>query len=356
VRAKVCARQAAHHLPTGSLVTTSSPPIVARRLACTTGAFTWVRFVAVVWLGVERGWRECQASLVPHSQAMRVGVAAHMYRWCAVRAGYGAAYGIGNVIAHNWGWRAMFKLFGIPGMVLAVFVATLHEPKRGRLETETETEAEKNDPASPTMEADASRCGLRHGNATCDPPESTLASSAAAVRGPHDSNTPSAVYSSSSAVASQPPPQQARQSRKQQQQQQQHALLPVLSETAEACTAPAKKEKKKEPRKAKRRTRSTSRPASAADIARYWCGAKSLLLLCVAGAVRNAGGYVWAYNTNLFFENVRHQTAAQIATYLGWVPLLGGSIGALVGGAISDRVVKRGTVTGRLWVLVISQV
>ena len=98
------------------------------------------------------------------------------------------------------------------------------------------------------------------------------------------------------------------------------------------------------------------RPATPGEIARYWCSAKALLLLCVAGAVRNAGGYVWAYNTELFFENVRGETPSEIAVYMGWIPLLGGSLGAVVGGVISDKVVKRGTVSDRLWVLIISQV
>ncbi|XP_078082263.1 protein spinster-like [Mustelus asterias] len=79
----------------------------------------------------------------------------------------------------------------------------------------------------------------------------------------------------------------------------------------------------------------------------------SLLLLCAAGSVRNAGGYVWAYNTQLYF-NLYH-SAADVGRWLSWIPLVGGCLGALSGGYISDRLVKRRGLYARVWVLVISQ-
>ncbi|KAK2167441.1 hypothetical protein NP493_1275g00004 [Ridgeia piscesae] len=81
----------------------------------------------------------------------------------------------------------------------------------------------------------------------------------------------------------------------------------------------------------------------------------SVLLLCLAGSVRNAAGYVWAYNTQLYYQSVG-ETTATIGSYMSWIPLLGGSIGVILGGFISDRIVRRIGPRGRLIVLTISQV
>jgi len=54
----------------------------------------------------------------------------------------------------------------------------------------------------------------------------------------------------------------------------------------------------------------------------------SVLLLCLAGSIRNAAGYVWAYNVQLYFENIG-QTKTEIASWLSWIPMVGGSIGKL---------------------------
>ncbi|XP_038637557.1 putative glycerol-3-phosphate transporter 5 isoform X1 [Scyliorhinus canicula] len=80
----------------------------------------------------------------------------------------------------------------------------------------------------------------------------------------------------------------------------------------------------------------------------------SLLLLCAAGSVRNAGGYVWAYNAQLYF-NLYHSDA-DVGRWLSWIPLVGGCIGALSGGFVSDQLVKRSGMYARAWVLVFSQV
>ena len=79
-----------------------------------------------------------------------------------------------------------------------------------------------------------------------------------------------------------------------------------------------------------------------------------MFVLCIAGGIRNAGGYVWAYNTEIFFE--KFYSRKTINHFMSWIPLVGGSLGAVVGGVISDLLVKeRGTIA-RIWVLVISQV
>lgn len=80
-----------------------------------------------------------------------------------------------------------------------------------------------------------------------------------------------------------------------------------------------------------------------------------LLLLCVAGGVRQGGGLVWAYNVKAYFEQY-YCGRVNVGEYLSWVPLVGGSLGAVVGGYVSDRLAKSRGVTARLWVLVVSQV
>lgn len=44
-------------------------------------------------------------------------------------------------------------------------------------------------------------------------------------------------------------------------------------------------------------------------IIRYWLKTPALLLLCVAGGVRNAGGYVWAYQVSQSCERFAARTA-----------------------------------------------
>ncbi|XP_074655462.1 MFS-type efflux pump MSMEG_3705-like [Tubulanus polymorphus] len=80
----------------------------------------------------------------------------------------------------------------------------------------------------------------------------------------------------------------------------------------------------------------------------------SLIVLILAGSIRNAGGYVWAYNTQPYFESVG-QTPEQIGTFMSWIPLVAGSIGVVLGGFISDKFVKKRGPYGRVIVLVISQ-
>ena len=80
----------------------------------------------------------------------------------------------------------------------------------------------------------------------------------------------------------------------------------------------------------------------------------SMLAICIAGGVRNAGGYVWAYNTELFFED--SYSKVQISRYMSWIPLVGGSLGAVVGGVISDILVKGRGPYMRIWVIIVSQV
>ncbi len=79
-----------------------------------------------------------------------------------------------------------------------------------------------------------------------------------------------------------------------------------------------------------------------------------LLLLSLAGGVRQGGGLVWAYNAKPYFTQY-YCSESSVGVYLSWVPLVGGTIGAVLGGLLSDRLVRSKGQVARLWVLVISQ-
>ena len=80
-----------------------------------------------------------------------------------------------------------------------------------------------------------------------------------------------------------------------------------------------------------------------------------ILLLSLAAGVRMIGGVVWAYNVRTFYDQY-YCGEVNVGAYLSWIPLLGGIIGATVGGYVADRLAKRYGQVGRLVVLVTSQV
>lgn len=80
-----------------------------------------------------------------------------------------------------------------------------------------------------------------------------------------------------------------------------------------------------------------------------------ILLLSLAAGIRMTGGVVWAYNVKTFYDRY-YCGQVNIGAYLSWIPLLGGIIGAIVGGYVADRLGKRYGQVGRLVVLVTSQV
>lgn len=80
-----------------------------------------------------------------------------------------------------------------------------------------------------------------------------------------------------------------------------------------------------------------------------------MLMLCIAGGVRNAGGYVWGYNTQPFFQS-KGYSDTYIASFMTFIPLVAGSFGAILGGVISDFLVKGRGAVARIWVLMASQV
>src|SRR5712691_5690582 len=49
----------------------------------------------------------------------------------AIPMGFALGYVLGGVLAHFFGWRIAFMVVGLPGLIVAIVVARLREPKRG---------------------------------------------------------------------------------------------------------------------------------------------------------------------------------------------------------------------------------
>ena len=81
----------------------------------------------------------------------------------------------------------------------------------------------------------------------------------------------------------------------------------------------------------------------------------SVILLLLAGSIRNAAGYVWGTNNNSYYVAMQ-RSPDEISAYLGTIPLIFGIVGSFFGGFISDLVAKKAQPWMRVWVLVISQV
>jgi len=64
---------------------------------------------------------------------------------------------------------------------------------------------------------------------------------------------------------------------------------------------------------------------------------------------------VFAYNTQPYFIGIG-ETKEDIAKYMGWIPIVGGSLGVAMGGFISDRLVKGRGVYARVAVVITSLV
>ena len=80
-----------------------------------------------------------------------------------------------------------------------------------------------------------------------------------------------------------------------------------------------------------------------------------LILLCVGGGLRRGGLLVWVYNAKAYFQTYYCDTL-WVGVFLSWVPLVGGSLGAVLGGVVSDRLAKRWGGMTRPYVLILSQV
>lgn len=64
---------------------------------------------------------------------------------------------------------------------------------------------------------------------------------------------------------------------------------------------------------------------------------------------------VWSYNVKSYFRQY-YCSSVNVGIYLSWVPLVGGTLGAVLGGLVSDRLVRSKGQSARLWVLIGSQI
>jgi MFS family permease len=67
----------------------------------------------------------------------------------AIPMGFALGYVLGAVLAHFFGWRVAFMLVGLPGLVAAVFVWRLQEPKRGEHDNATDYAEVKDSDTAP---------------------------------------------------------------------------------------------------------------------------------------------------------------------------------------------------------------
>ena len=71
-------------------------------------------------------------------------------------------------------------------------------------------------------------------------------------------------------------------------------------------------------------------------------------------SVTFSAGFSWSYNSKLYHDT--YYPDFDIGLYLFFTSVIGGSIGMIVGGAVSDGIVKKVGVQARAWVLAVSQV
>lgn len=96
---------------------------------------------ALVGVG-EAAYGSIGPSLLADSFPPRTRGRAFVFFYAAIPVGAALGYAIGGFIDHHWGWRRVFLVAGIPGILLAAWVARLHEPARGASDLTAATSAE----------------------------------------------------------------------------------------------------------------------------------------------------------------------------------------------------------------------
>jgi MFS family permease len=61
--------------------------------------------------------------------------------YLAIPVGSAFGYGLGGLVAGAWGWRASFLVAGLPGLLLAVWMAFQDDPQRGGMDSAPDTDA-----------------------------------------------------------------------------------------------------------------------------------------------------------------------------------------------------------------------
>jgi MFS family permease len=110
-----------------------SVPFFGTTLALSGVAVAFCAVRACVGVG-ESAYSTITPSLIadyfpPHRRATALGVFQ-----AAIPMGFALGFVIGGVLAHFFGWRAAFMIVGVPGLLTAVLVWRLREPRRGATE------------------------------------------------------------------------------------------------------------------------------------------------------------------------------------------------------------------------------
>lgn len=79
-----------------------------------------------------------------------------------------------------------------------------------------------------------------------------------------------------------------------------------------------------------------------------------IYLLGLGACIRHSAGYTWSYNSALYFQTY-YPTYASANIWLTWITIFGGSLGVVLGGFVSDRLVSRLGIPSRALVLAASQ-
>eukprot|EP00903_Cladosiphon_okamuranus_P019176 g17638.t1 len=310
-------------------------------------------------------------------------------------AGFSLSLGGGTLIDDLLGWRWAYFLAATGGFIAAVITyVTVQEPKKslgtgaGLLRQRRGYSAASHAPTKTPYGADASGIGSRHGPSPTYSlvrrEEEAGEFSKPAFReygqaGGNESKEDRRAEAEPSLEGGEKGSQQP-----QQQQQQQPLMNGSVHTTASASAAGDKM-------------------AKLQDLSEAWLGSPSLLLICLAGGIRDAGGFVFSYYLASYFSPLMDgnavltnaapcsfsydasfngtqvcddsypwcidgscntlssspwhdvgMPASHLELFVSWVPLVGGSLGAMMGGILSDRIAKEYGTAGRLWVVVVS--
>jgi predicted MFS family arabinose efflux permease len=79
----------------------------------------------------------------------------------------------------------------------------------------------------------------------------------------------------------------------------------------------------------------------------------NVVLLMIAASIRHTGGMTFAYNADLYYNN--YFPEVDLGWWLFFVTIGIGSVGVVVGGVVSDKIVKKMGVRSRVLVLALSQ-
>lgn len=79
----------------------------------------------------------------------------------------------------------------------------------------------------------------------------------------------------------------------------------------------------------------------------------SVIMLMIAASIRHCGGMTFAYNADLYYNT--YFPGVDLGWWLFAVTIGIGSIGVVIGGIISDKLVKKMGVRSRVLVLALSQ-